>query len=99
MSMHDNNMFDFTTLWLFFELILNEQRIYSDENNYISGISNTNLLLLSYLFFSFNPDPTTRNSFWTLAIGGAFTAMPVWTVCQPAVQRFQAARSLKESKK
>ncbi|XP_066913221.1 sodium-coupled monocarboxylate transporter 1-like isoform X2 [Clytia hemisphaerica] len=49
--------------------------------------------------FDFNPDPTTRNTFWTLSIGGAFTAMPVWTVCQPAVQRFQAARSLKESKK
>lgn len=49
--------------------------------------------------FDFNPDPTVRNTFWTLAIGGAFTAMPVWTICQPAVQRFQAAKSLKESRK
>jgi len=49
--------------------------------------------------FDFNPDPRVRNSFWTLAIGGAFTAMPVWTICQPAVQRFQAAKSLSESKK
>lgn len=51
------------------------------------------------IYFSFNPDPRIRNTFWTLAIGGAFTAMPVWTICQPAVQRFQAAKSLKESKK
>jgi len=49
--------------------------------------------------FDFDPDPRTRNSFWTLTIGGAFTAMPVWTICQPSVQRFQAAKSLAESKK
>ncbi|XP_047134218.1 sodium-coupled monocarboxylate transporter 1 isoform X1 [Hydra vulgaris] len=49
--------------------------------------------------FDFNPDPTVRNTFWTLLIGGAFTAMPLWTVCQPAVQRFQAAKSIAESKK
>ncbi|EDO40314.1 predicted protein, partial [Nematostella vectensis] len=39
-------------------------------------------------FFDFNPDPKVRNTFWTLTIGGAFTAMPVWTVSQTAVQRF-----------
>lgn len=49
--------------------------------------------------FDFNPDPRVRNTFWTLSIGGAFTAMPVWTVCQPAVQRFQAAKTMKESRK
>ncbi|EDO40313.1 predicted protein, partial [Nematostella vectensis] len=51
-------------------------------------------------FFDFNPDPKVRNTFWTLTIGGAFTAMPVWTVSQTAVQRFlsvpntQAARNV-----
>ena len=50
-------------------------------------------------FFDFNPDPRVRNTFWTLAIGGAFTAMPVWTVCQPAVQRFLACGTVGESRK
>ncbi|CAB4014299.1 sodium-coupled monocarboxylate transporter 1-like, partial [Paramuricea clavata] len=45
-------------------------------------------------FFDFNPDPTVRNTFWTLAIGGAFTAMPPWTVSQAAVQRFLASKSV-----
>lgn len=56
-------------------------------------------LLFIFFSFSFNPDPRVRNTFWTLSIGGAFTAMPVWTVCQPAVQRFQAAKTMKESRK
>ena len=45
--------------------------------------------------FDFNPDPRVRNTFWTLSIGGAFTAMPVWTVSQTAVQRFLSAKSAK----
>ena len=51
------------------------------------------------IIFSFNPDPKVRNTFWTLTIGGAFTAMPVWTVSQTAVQRFLAIRSLKDAKR
>ncbi|XP_031566420.1 sodium-dependent multivitamin transporter-like [Actinia tenebrosa] len=39
-------------------------------------------------FFDFNPDPKVRSTFWTLTLGGALTAMPVWTVSQTAVQRF-----------
>eukprot|EP00794_Sanderia_malayensis_P017922 gene17922-19703_t len=49
--------------------------------------------------FDFNPDPRVRNTFWTLAIGGAFTAMPVWTVSQTAVQRFLSASSLKSAQR
>ena len=49
--------------------------------------------------FDFNPDPRIRNTFWTLAIGGAFTAMPVWTVSQTAVQRFLSAKSLKTAQR
>ncbi|XP_065672818.1 sodium-coupled monocarboxylate transporter 1 isoform X5 [Hydra vulgaris] len=51
------------------------------------------------IFFDFNPDPTVRSTFWTLTIGATFTAIPVWTVSQPAVQRFQAAKSLSDAKK
>lgn len=49
-------------------------------------------------FFDFNPDPKVRNTFWTLTLGGAFTAMPVWTVSQSAVQRFLAIRTYKDAK-
>lgn len=38
--------------------------------------------------FNFNPNPTVRDTFWTLTIGGAITTMPVWTVSQTAVQRY-----------
>lgn len=50
-------------------------------------------------YSSFNPDPTIRNTFWTLAIGGAFTAMPPWTVSQAAVQRFLASKSAKTAQR
>ncbi|KAJ7384422.1 hypothetical protein OS493_021834 [Desmophyllum pertusum] len=50
-------------------------------------------------FFDFNPDPKVRNTFWTLTLGGAFTAMPVWTVSQTAVQRFLAIRSFKDARR
>lgn len=40
------------------------------------------------LLFDFNPDPTVRDTFWTLSIGGAITVIPVWTVSQTAVQRY-----------
>ena len=50
-------------------------------------------------YFSFDPDPKVRNTFWTLTIGGALTAMPVWTVSQTAVQRFLAIRSFKDAKR
>lgn len=43
---------------------------------------------LSASFGSFNPDPTVRDTFWTLSIGGAITVIPVWTVSQTAVQRY-----------
>ena len=49
--------------------------------------------------FDFNPDPRIRNTFWTLSIGGAFTAMPVWTVSQTAVQRFLSAKSARTAQK
>lgn len=50
-------------------------------------------------FFDFNPDPKVRNTFWTLTLGGAFTAMPVWTVSQTAVQRFLAIRTFKDARR
>lgn len=65
-------------------------------DNYTFCLSFFNVVIA---IFSFNPDPKVRNTFWTLTIGGAFTAMPVWTVSQTAVQRFLAIRTLKDAKR
>lgn len=59
----------------------------------------TVIVFLCVIYFSFNPDPKVRNTFWTLTLGGAFTAMPVWTVSQSAVQRFLAIRTYRDAKK
>ncbi|XP_074637865.1 sodium-coupled monocarboxylate transporter 2-like [Acropora palmata] len=40
--------------------------------------------------FNSNPDPTIRDTFWSLSIGGALTAMPLWTVSQISVQRYMS---------
>lgn len=48
------------------------------------------LLSLNILFLSSNPDPTIRDTFWSLSIGGALTAMPLWTVSQISVQRYMS---------
>ncbi|CAB4002935.1 intersectin-1 isoform X1 [Paramuricea clavata] len=50
-------------------------------------------------FFDFNPDPTIRNTFWTLTIGGAFGAMFPWTVSQAAVQRILASKSVENARR
>ena len=54
---------------------------------------------LDFICCSFNPDPTVRNTFWTLSIGGMFSAMPAWTVSQAAVQRFLASESVKTAQR
>ncbi|XP_044184131.1 sodium-coupled monocarboxylate transporter 2-like [Acropora millepora] len=40
--------------------------------------------------FNSNPDPTIRDTFWSLSFGGALTAMPLWTVSQISVQRYMS---------
>lgn len=49
--------------------------------------------------FDFNPDPTVRNTFWTLVVGGTFSLVSNWTTSQVVVQRFLSASSLKSVKK
>ena len=46
-------------------------------------------------FYSFNPDPRVRNTFWSLVLGGMFSAMPVYCVGQMMVQRVMSAKSEK----
>lgn len=49
--------------------------------------------MLSFQQFSFNLDPRVRNTFWSITIGGMFTAMPNYCVGQMVVQRVMSADS------
>lgn len=46
-------------------------------------------------FFNFDPDPTTRHSWFTLIIGGMFTYLSLYAVNQVQVQRLLTVKSLK----
>lgn len=59
----------------------------------------SHLVLLTYSFLSFNPDPRIRNTFWTLTMGGTIALLPVWATTQYFVQRYLAVRTLKEAKR
>lgn len=50
-------------------------------------------------FFSFNPDPTVRHTWWTLIIGGMGTYLSLYAVSQAQVQRLCSVKSLKDSQK
>jgi len=39
------------------------------------------------LYCSFDPDPTVRNTGWSLIIGGCFTYLSLYAVSQTQVQR------------
>ena len=51
-----------------------------------------------YLFFSFNPDPTRRITFWTISFGTIFSALATFGVGQPTVQRYCALPTLRQAK-
>lgn len=53
--------------------------------------------LIPILYFSLNPDPTERHTFWTLAVGGVFLVLSLYGVNQAQVQRYLSARSEKEA--
>eukprot|EP00794_Sanderia_malayensis_P018247 gene18247-20067_t len=48
--------------------------------------------------FDFNPDPTVRNTFWSLTLGATLAMISNWTTSQVCVQRFLSASSLKSVK-
>jgi len=50
------------------------------------------LVILDYYFFSFDPDPTLRNSFWTIVMGSAIT---LTTPNQAVVQRYMSCKNIK----
>lgn len=46
-------------------------------------------------FWNFNPDPTTRHTWWSLVIGGMFTYLSLYAVNQTQVQRLKTVKDLK----
>lgn len=50
-------------------------------------------------FLNFDPDPTTRHTWWGLIIGGGITYMSLYGVNQTQIQRMQTLKSLKDSQK
>lgn len=49
--------------------------------------------------FRFAPDPTIRNSWWSLSIGGFFTYCSLYAVNQTQVQRLLTCKDLKASQR
>lgn len=54
-------------------------------------------MLLHY--FSFNPDPTVRHSWFTLILGGGITFLSLYAVNQTQVQRYLTVKNLKAAQK
>lgn len=48
-------------------------------------------------FLNFDPNPTTRHTWWSLIIGGGFTYLSLYAVNQTQVQRLLTVKSLKRS--
>jgi sodium-coupled monocarboxylate transporter 8/12 len=48
--------------------------------------------------FSFDPDPTTRHTFWGLSVGFCFGGLAFYGASQFTFQRFSAAKTLREAK-
>lgn len=51
------------------------------------------------LYCSFDPDPTTRHTWFSLIIGGGFTYLSLYAVNQTQVQRLLTVKDLKASQK
>lgn len=51
------------------------------------------------MFFSFDPDPTVRHTWWTLIIGGAITYLSLYAVNQTQIQRYLTVKDLGKAQK
>ncbi|XP_077990326.1 sodium-coupled monocarboxylate transporter 1-like [Glandiceps talaboti] len=49
-------------------------------------------------FDNFDPDPRVRHSVWSVAVGGIFTWMAIYSVNQSQVQRYLTCRTFKDAK-
>ena len=49
-------------------------------------------------FRSFNPDPLTRHTFWTIVVGGSIMWTSMYSINQSQVQRYISCKSLAHAK-
>ena len=49
------------------------------------------------LFYSFNPDPTIRLTFWSVVLGRFFIGLGVIGTGQPSIQRYSTLKSSKSA--
>ncbi|CAG2239125.1 SLC5A6 [Mytilus edulis] len=50
-------------------------------------------------FWNFNPDPTTRHTFWALVIGGMINWAGTYGASQASIQRFSSLPTLRDAKR
>ncbi|XP_014671170.1 PREDICTED: sodium-coupled monocarboxylate transporter 1-like [Priapulus caudatus] len=49
------------------------------------------------IFFNMDPDPTTRTTFWSMIIGGAFVCLSAYATNQATVQRYMSIKNTKRA--
>lgn len=52
---------------------------------------------IDFFFYSFNPDPTVRHTWFTLIIGGMGTYMSLYAVSQAQIQRLLSVKTLRDA--
>lgn len=50
------------------------------------------------LFFSFDPDPLKRHTFWTITVGGSVMWTSIYAINQSQVQRYISCKTLGHAK-
>lgn len=51
------------------------------------------------ILLSFDPDPTTRHTFWALVIGGMINWAGTYGASQASIQRFSSLPTLRDAKR
>ena len=54
-----------------------------------------NVIIIIFINFSFNIDPTVRHSWFSILIGGCFTQISLYAVNQTQIQRFLTMKDYK----
>lgn len=57
------------------------------------------MIYLFMIYFSFDPDPTVRHTWFSLIIGGGITFLSLYAVNQTQVQRYLTVKDLKTAQK
>lgn len=53
---------------------------------------------LLIFYYSFDPDPLKRHTFWTIVVGGSVMWISIYSINQSQVQRYISCKSLGHAK-